>query len=224
MIIDKTRLLLGKAVRIIKEEGFGALLRYAWRMLCSYSSYNILESTLNAPGVTGKPGDLTVKKITTIEEVEQLVGGFEDAGFDFPRDREIVGKGATLFCTFTGGELAHITQVFDGRETHKLYPFNFAMPCGETIGMAAFTAEKYRRQGIHLYTRIRALHHLKDSGATKAWDVQDKNNIAARDSLFKIGYYLWGNGYQLRFLSLIIIEWVKPVSKMLPGTIRCRLR
>ena len=210
MMIGKTRLLPDRARLALHEEGFLSLCRKSLLfLLCSYTCNNIYESTLDPPEVTCGVSDLTIKMITRQEEIEQLESEqLVDEGFGFARDKEIVSKGAVLFCAFVGSELAHITQVFIGTAAHRIHPFSFAMQ--HTVGLAAFTAPKYRRKGIHLWTRSKALEYLKQKKISKAWDVQDKDNIAVRDSLVKLGYYLWGYGYRLRLLSLLTLEWTVP--------------
>lgn len=217
---------VSKAKLILREEGFPALckrlLLFLKQFLFSYSSYNILESTLNSPDVTCEVVDLAIRVITRPDEINHLsYDGLYPSKFS--RDKEIVNKGATLFYAFVGKELAHVTQVFIGRKAHKSYPFSFAMPYGHTVGLAAFTAPKYRRTGIHLYTRFKVLQYLREQGVSRAWDVQNKDNIAARDSLVKLGYYLWGGGARLRLLSLLTIEWTRPKSRVASRRIRCAL-
>ncbi|MFC1988437.1 GNAT family N-acetyltransferase [Chloroflexota bacterium] len=151
--------------------------------------------------------------ITRVEEIDQIESEqMVDEGFDIPRDREILDKRAILFGAFVGTELVHVTQVFVGKEAHEIYPLSFAMPYGHTVGMAVFTAPEYRRKGIHLYTRTKVLRYLKESGVSRAWDVQEKDNEAARNSIMKLGYYMWGEGCRLRFLYLFTIEWTIPKS------------
>ena len=227
-MINRIVLLFSKAKQVINEEGFLALskrfLFFLKRLLLSYSSYNILESTLDPPEVICQIKDLTIRMITSIKELDQLASEQPiDDGFDLPRDKEIIGMGAVLFCAFAENELAHITQVFVGKTAHKIYPFSFAMPYGHTVAMATFTAPKYRREGISGYTHSIVLKYLKEKGISRAWDIQNKDNIAARDSLFKIDYYLWGEAQRLRLLSLLTIESIRSRSQALPRKIRCSL-
>ena len=217
-----------KAKQVLHEEGSLALskqfLLFLKHLLVSYSSHNILESTLDSPDVTCQVKNLTLRMITSLEELDRLESEQPvDDGFDIKRDREILDKGAILFGAFAGKELAHITQVFIGRMAHEIYPFSFAMPYGHTVAMAAFTAPKYRRKGISAYTHSKALQYLKEQGISRAWDIQNKDNIAARDSLLKIEYYLWGEACRLRLLSLVTFEWARPKSQVLPRQIRCTL-
>lgn len=215
-MISRIRLLSDRARLALREEGFLPLCRKAILFpLCSYTCDNIYESTLDPPEITCGVDGLSIRMITRMDEIEQLESEQSvDEGFDFARDKEIVSKGAVLFCAFVGNELAHITQVFIGTVAHRIYPFSFAMQ--HTVGLATFTAPKYRRRGIHLWTRSKALEYLKRKKISRAWDVQDKDNIALRDSLVKLGYYLWGYGYRLRLLSLLTLEWTLP---KIPGGI-----
>ena len=221
--------LLSRVKLILHEEGRLALFRrvllFLKERLCSYSSYNIYESALDPSPVTCKVNNLAIRIITSPEEIARLESDQLVAeGFNFSRDKEIVNKGAILFCAFAGKGLAYVTQVFIGRRAHEIYPFSFAMQYGHTIGLAGFTAPKYRRQGIHLYTRTKALQYLREKGISRAWDVQNKDNMAARNAVLKLGYYLWGEGHRLRLLSRLIVEWVKPKSRAANCHMRCSLK
>lgn len=218
-MINRMRLLLGRFRLVLHGEDSLSLskklLLFLRQLLYSYSSYDIYESTLDPPQVTREVDDLTIRIITSLEEVERLESDqVVDEGFDLVRDKEIVTKGTILFCAFVGQELAHITQVFMGRRANDIYPFCFARAYGHTVGLAAFTAQKYRRKGIHLWTRSKVLQYLREKKVSRAWDVQEKDNIAARDSLVKLGYYLWGEGCRLRLLSILTFEWTKPQSRV----------
>lgn len=205
------------------EEGFLALfksfLSFFKQVLFSYRSYNIYESALDPLDIKCEVDNLTIRVITRPEEVDQLsYGGFYPSKRS--RDKEIVTKGAILYCAFVGKELAHITQVFIGRAAHQIHPFSFAMHYGHTVGLAAFTAPKYRRRGIHLWTRSNVFQYLREKKISRAWDVQEKDNVAARNSVVKLGYYLWGEGYRLRLLSVLTLEWTRPQSPAVSRQIR----
>lgn len=206
-------LLFCRSDQILREEGLWVLLKKSGCCLFSCKSYHIYESTLQPPQFTPKVDNIDIRIITSPDEIEQIESArLISAGFDFERDKEIVSKGAVIFYAFSGEDLAHVTQVFVGREAHDIYPFSFVMPYGHTAGLAAFTSPKRRNEGIHLYTRLRALQFLKEEGYAKAWDVQEKDNEAARNSVMKLGYYLWGEGSRLKLLSLYTIEWTVPKS------------
>ncbi len=219
---------INQAKQVLYKEGFLALakrlLLFLKHLLFSYSSFNILESTLDSPDITCQVKDLTIRMISSLEELDQLESEQPiDNGFDIPRDKEILSMGAILFSAFAGKELAHVTQVFIGKTAHEIYPFSFAMPYGHTVAMAAFTAPSYRRKGISAYTHSKVLKYLKEKGVSRAWDIQNKDNIAARDSLLKIDYYLWGEACRLRLLSLLTIEWTRPKSPGVSRRMRCLL-
>jgi len=221
--------LLSRAKLILHEEGRLALFRrvllFLKERLCSYSSYNIYESTLDPLPVTCQVEDLTIRVVTCAEEIAQVESDQLVAeGFNFSRDKEIVNKGAILFYAFVGNKLVHVAQVFISKRAHESYPFSFAMPFGHTVGLAGFTAPDYRRRGIHLYTRAKALQYLKEKGLSRAWDVQNKDNVAVRNSVVKLGYYLWGEGCRLRLLSRLTLEWTRPKSRVASRHIRCSLK
>ncbi len=213
---------LSKARLILREEGRLALFKKALvslkQALCLYSCYNIYESALDAPPVACKVNDLVLKLVTSEKEFEQIGNDYLiGEGFNIARDKELLRLGAVLYCAFIGNELIHVTQIFVSRRAHKIYPFSFAMPFGHTVGLAAFTTPNYRRKGCHAYTRSKALQYLREKGSSRAWDVQNKDNIAVRDSVIKLGYYLWGEGCRLRSFSRFTLEWTRP---KMPGASR----
>jgi len=221
--------LISRARLVLRREGRLALLRRAVlflkERLCSYSSYNIYESALDPPDIKCRVDGLTIRVITRAEEIAQVESDQLAAeGFNFSRDKEIVDKGAILFYAFVDDRLAHVTQVLMGRKAHEIYPFSFAMPFGHTVGLAGFTAPDYRRRGIHLHTRVRTLHYLKEKGLSRAWDIQNKDNTAARKAVVKLGYYLSGEGHRLRLLSRFTLEWTRPKSRLGSRHTRCSLK
>jgi len=220
---------ISKAKLILRQEGFLALFRQALLflkdLLCSYSSYNIYESTLAPSPITCKVKNLTIRVVTCAEEIAQLESDQLVAeGFNFSRHKEIVNKGAILFYAFVDDKLAHVTQVFISKRAHEIYPFSFAMPFGHTVGLPAFTSPKYRRKGIHAYARSKVHQYLKGRGVSTAWSVVNKDNIAMCSSLVKQGYYLWGEGCRLRLLSRLTFEWTRPKSRVASRHMRCSLK
>lgn len=223
--MNRTKLVLRNSMQILNEDGGIALFKHAlWfvrKSLFLFQRYDIYETSLNAdvPIIQCDIDGLEVKMITTPEEVDKLLyDGFPPSKFS--RDKEIINKGAILFFALVGKELVHVTQVFIGIKAHEIYPFSFAMQCGHTIGLAGRTIPKYRRRGIHVYTRFKALQYLRARGFFRAWDVQN-GDVAARNAVLKLGYYFWGNGYYLRLLSLLIIKWTKPKSPLASRSVKC---
>ena len=213
---------ISKAKLILHEEGYLALFKKALvflkRALWSYSCRNIYESALAAPPVACKVNDLVLKLVSSQKEFAQIENDYLiGEGFNIARDKEILRLGAVLYCAFVGNELVHVTQIFIGREAHEIYPFSFAMPFGHTVGLAWFTAPKYRREGIHVYTQSRVLQYLRQKGLSRAQGVLNKDNIAIRDSLIKIDYYLYDEGCRLRLFSRFTLEWTRP---KMPGVSR----
>jgi len=216
--LSKTRLILHEEGRLALFKKAMVLLKQA---LCSYSCNDIYESALDPPPVACKVNDLVLKLVSSQKECEQIENDhLINEGFNITRNKEILRLGAVLYCAFVGNELVHVTQIFIGREAHKIYPFSFAMPFGHTVGLAAFTTPKYRRKGCHAYTRSKALQYLREKGLSRAWDVQNKDNIAVRDSVIELDYYLWGEGCHLRLFSRFTLEWTRP--KMLGVSRRTR--
>ena len=220
---------IGRAKVILNEEGFLALFKrllpFLKQSLFKYSSFDIYEASLDdVPIIPCQVKDLTLRVITRSEEVDQIASDeLVAVGFNFARDKEIVSMGAILFYAFVGNDLAHVTQVFIGRRAHEIYPFSFAMPYGHTVGQAWFTVPKYRRKAIHLYTHSKALQYLREQGISRAWGVLNKDNIAIRSSLVKVGSYLWGEGCRLRLLSRLTFEWTKPRLRVESHRIRCSM-
>jgi len=215
---------INKAKLILHEEGslalFKALLLFFRNLLLTYASHNIYESTLDAPIIPPKVSNLTLRVITSPEEVDHLSGeGFEPSRLSLYKKQ--INEGGILFCAFAGEELAHVCMVCIGRRIDEVYPYSFARQYGHTIGLGAFTAPTYRRKGIHVYTRSKVFQYLREKGISRAWDVQYKDNIAARNAILKLGYYLWGEGHYLRVLSLVKFEWINPKSRVARFRMRC---
>lgn len=226
-MINRIGQLMSKEKRILHEEGlwalFKGLLLSFKNGLFYYSSFDIYESVLDPPYMMCKADDLTIRVITRPDEIDQLESDQLIAeGIKIPRSKEVLTMGGILFCAFIGKELAHATYVFIGRRVHEIYPLSFAMQYRHTVGLAGRTAPKYRRKGIHAYTRSKALQYLREKGFSRAWDVQN-GDIAARNAVIKLGYYFWGNGYRLRLALLLTIEWTKPKSRLASRRIRCSL-
>jgi len=220
---------LSKARLILHEEGRLALFKKALvllkQTLWSYSCNDIYESALDPPPVVCKVNDLVLRLVTSQKEFEQIENDYLiGEGFNIAREKEILRLGAVLYCAFVGNELVHRTQIFIGREAHEIYPFSFAMPFGHTVGLAWFTATKYRREGIHVYTQSRVLQYLRQKGILRAQGVLNKDNIAIRDSLIKIDYYLYDEGCRLRLLSRFTLEWTRPKMQGVSRRTRFSLR
>jgi len=222
MLSARVKQRLSKARLILHEEGCLALFKKALvllkQALCSYSCNDIYESALDPPPVACRVNDLVLKLVSSEKEFEQIENDYLiGEGFNMTRNKELLRLGAVLYCAFVGNELVHMTQIFIGREAHEIYPFSFAMPFGHTVGLAWFTAPKYRREGIHVYTQSRVLQYLRQKGILRAQGVLTKDNIAIRDSLIKIDYYLYDEGCRLRLFSRFILEWTRP---KIPGASR----
>ena len=61
-----------RAGQILRQEGLRALLKRLWRLIYSYSSYNIYESTLNPSQIVCAVDDITIRIVTSPEDVEQV--------------------------------------------------------------------------------------------------------------------------------------------------------
>ena len=222
---NKIRPLLGRAKQILHEEGrlalFKAILRSLKGWLFVYYSYDAYETSLDdVPIIPCKVDDLTLRVVTRPEEVDQLsYEGFYPSRRSI--DKQIVTHGGRLYCAFVGKELAHITEVVTGK-SHKLHYFGFAWQYGNTVWLAHFTPEKYRRKGIFNYVHSTVLQHLREKGS-RVWVAPDRANIPYLTSIAKLGYYFWGEAYHIGLLSLFTIEWIKPKSRLASRRIHCSL-
>lgn len=220
---NRSRVKLNKAKSILHQEGglalFKVLLCFLRNLFLEYSSHNIYESTLDVPIIPCEVDNLTIRVITRPKEVDLLSGeGFSSSRLSTYKDA--VSKGAILCCAFVGDELAHVCSVLIGRAINEIYPHSFARQYGHTVGLGSFTAPKYRRKGIHVHVRSKALRYLREKGLARAWDVQEKDNIAAQNAVDKLGYYFWGEGCHLRLLALFHLEWTRPKSEVARRCVR----
>ncbi len=162
--------------------------------------------------------DIKILHINNVDQIKEFESDeLIEAGFNFLRDKELVNNECTLFYAFVKGKLAHVTHVFVGPNAHRLHPLNFAMdPQKKIVGLAAFTHPSYRRKGLHLYTRSKVFQYLQKNSYKHVWDVQNRNNIAVKKSVIKMGYYLWGIGYRFRLLTFLFVDIVFPKNKFTP--------
>lgn len=181
-------------------------------------SWNVFERELDDKIKFKDINGVEILQVTRLDQITKLESDkLKEAGFDFLRDKELVNNGCTLFYAFVKGKLAHATHVFVGPNAQKLHPLNFAMdPVKKIVGLAAFTHPSYRRKGLHLYTRTKVFEFLLKEGYKHVWDVQNKNNVAVKKSVIKIGYHLWGIGYRIRLLTFFFIDIVIPKNKFIP--------
>jgi len=219
---------IDKVKQVLHEEGFLALSKQFLLLLkdliFAYASYEIWVNTMEADKVSCDVDDLTIRIVTTVEEVEQIATDeLTTQGFNFSRDKEIVNIGAVLLYAFVSEELAHITQAFISRAAHKIYPFSFAMPYGQIVGLPTFTALKHRRKGIHIYTRTCVFKYLKEKGVSRACSIINSYNMPMRNSMIKMGFCLWAEACRLRLLSLVTFEWTRPKLRGVSRQIRCTL-
>ena len=224
ILMNKIEQLICRTECILHENCFLALFRSLIVSLLhrffSLTRFDIYESTLDPPEIKCEVDNLTIRIITQEDELSKIESYLIADDIKISRDKKLLSMGAIMFCAFVGNELAHITYVFIGKKAHESYPLSFAMKYGHTTGLSGRTIPKYRRQGIHVYTRSKALKYLKENGFSRACDVQN-GNIAARDSVLKLGYYFCGNGYRLKILSMFTIEWTKPKLQLASHSIKC---
>ena len=193
------------------------IIRRLYNIIKIYS-WNVFERELDDKIKFKDINGVEILQVTRLDQITKLESDkLKEAGFDFLRDKELVNNGCTLFYAFIKGKLAHVTHVFVGPNAHKFHPLNFAMePEKKIVGLAAFTHPSYRRKGLHLYTRTKVFEFLLKEGCKHVWDVQNKNNVAVKKSVIKIGYHLWGIGYRIRLLTFFFIDVVIKKSSFLP--------
>jgi len=188
------------------------------KILISIYTWNIFERKLDNNINLKDINEVEILHVSSVDQITELESDeLIETGFNFLRDKELILNGCTLFYAFVKGTLIHVTHVFIGPNAHKLHPLNFAMESEKkVVGLAAFTHPSYRRKGLHLYTRVKVFKYLQEKGYKHVWDVQNRNNVAVKKSVLKIGYYLWGTGYRIKLLNFIFVDIVFKKSSFLP--------
>lgn len=212
--------LLRAAKLILREEGFLSFLKQSF---FTYTAYFIFENTLAGSIFACKADNLTLKLISALEELEQLLlEGFTFSSYhmSIQQCKQRLNKGAILFCAFVGKELAHGSWVATSRKAcSDFHPF--PMDCEHTAYIGGtMTIPKYRRKGINVYVHSEVFRYLKEKGLSRAMLAIDKNNIAAQDSQNRLGSRIWGRGYDLRLL-ILKLKWLSPNRDLSPVISKC---
>ncbi len=183
--------LLRRAMDILESEGLRPLLVRGLHVLRErmfrYGTYYLYEHSLEErdesqflPRVDG----FTLQIVCSNEEADQLA---TTIGFDFRRRfidaRRCLDKGATAFCVFANGEIAHIGWVAFSEEAKKCfdrlpYEVDFLNKVACTGGTE--TVPKYGGKGLMTYGYFKRLEYLRQLGWQASRNAVDVNNISSQ--------------------------------------------
>ena len=202
--------------RILQEEGFSSLLK---KSLFSYSVVDLRGNNLNGPIIACEVDNLTLKIITELEEFDELLtiisNGFGLSWYEMSiqQCRERLSRGAILFLALVGKETSHISWVGTTKRTHGEFYFSSPIDYEHEASIGGtMTFPKYRGKGIYTWVYSQIFQYLRDKGYSRAVFEVDKTNVAVQKAQVKLGSYVWGEMYDLRFL-LFKFRWVKPKSR-----------
>lgn len=199
--------LLYKAKHVAKEEGLPALTNKIFVRLTSrllrYATLYCFEHTLkerNEADFLPKIRDFTLKILSSAEEVEKL----SKTGFTFGRygesTRYQLDKGATLFCIFAGGELAHVGYVITNEKTHLELepPFHVNYANREASTGGTVTVPEYRSKGLMAYGYFKRFQFLMEKGITTSRNAVFTDHIISQKVMAKFEPMIYAKLYFFR--------------------------
>ena len=190
-MIGSVYALLRRAKDILDSEGLGPLLVRGFHLLRGwmfrYGTYDLFEHSLEERDESQflpRIDDFTLQIVRSNEEADQLA---TTIGFDFRRRfisaRRCLDKGATAFCVFANGEIAHIGWVAFSEEAKKCfdrlpYEVDFLNKVACTGGTE--TIPKYRSKGLMTYGYFKRFEYLRQLGWQASRNAVEANNISSQ--------------------------------------------
>jgi hypothetical protein len=204
--------LLRRARNILRTEGLAPLLRQGFaflgRQLFCYENYYLYEYTFkerNEADFLPRIQNFTFKIISTNQQADELAAaGLGLRSYSIINARAALDKGATAFCIFIGGELAHIGWAAMNEEARKLvesphyYRINFSNKQACTAGV--WTNPKYRGKGLMSYGGFKRFQFLIGKGRKSSRSAVNVNNIASQTAFAKFGPKIYAKGRYLKIL------------------------
>lgn len=212
-MMDRLSVMLGRARHISATEGKVTLLRRALRrvrgLFFRHETYYLYEfpvedeRVLTEADCTPRLDGLTFKMVSSNREADEL----EALGFDFRSQtihaRQRLDMGAIAFCFFVGPELAHIAWVAMTEEAQRgltYLPVKVDYARGEAYRGGAWTDPRYRRRGLHVYSRLKRNRFLEERGGVRYRGAVDTSNTASLMGVTKVGSRRYGRGRYLKVL------------------------
>lgn len=177
------------ARRIVREEGVGpCLVRgccFAVRRVVQGGSFLIYEHPLqvrNEADFRPRVDGLEVRVLHSNRDADALPAGWD------PRPRFLTARrrldiGASAFCFYLGGELAHAGWIAFTPEAKPLVdcvPFRVDFERGEACTGGTWTSPKFRGLGLMTYSYFLRLDHLRQRGYVRSRSAVAVENLASQ--------------------------------------------
>ena len=182
----QARLVVGR--RILREEGIGPLLSrgttYLVRRAVVVGRYYVLEHALvarNEAEFRPRAPGLDVRVLSSNREADALPPSWD------PRPIFLTGAsrlevGATAFCLYIGGELAHVGWTAVTPAAKKLMdsvPYRVDFERGEACTGGTWTRPNFRGLGLMTYSYFLRLEHLRALGYVRSRNCVAVDNAAS---------------------------------------------
>ena len=149
--------------------------------------------------------DFTLQVVRSNEEADQLA---TTMGFDFRRRfinaRKRLDKGATAFCVFVNGEIAHIGWVALSEEAKKCFdrvPYQVDFLDGVACTGGTVTVPKYGSKGLMTYGYFERLEFLRQLGWKASRNAVEVNNISSQKAHAKFRPRILAKGRHVYLLG-----------------------
>jgi hypothetical protein len=134
-----------------------------------------------------KPGisDLTLKIISTKQQLNELVNNGFDLSPHLARTKHRLEKGATACLAFVGKELVSMEWVAmnaEAKASIDIYPCKIDFSHKEAYAGGVWTNPKYRGKGLHLYVYYKIYDFLRENGLMTVKSIVEVHNAAALKS------------------------------------------
>jgi hypothetical protein len=195
-----------KGIRILEEDGLFQFIKRFFVFLShnsfSYRTYYLYEKPLieiYERNITPKTSVFTLKIIRATSEVDQLIeNGFNFGYFqDIYSIKELLSKGAVLFCVFVKEDWAHSSWL--AMDNNSIVdPFFNPLPLinAGCIGLCA-TNPAYRGLGLYPFVLAQICDFLKENGKSIALISTAKKNVPSISGIKKAGFSISSEAYHL---------------------------
>ena len=205
---------LGRARRILRTEGFLALLRSALRLLArgvlQYETYYLYQQPteharmMKEADVMPKIPDFTFEVVATNEEADELeASGLEIRSYA-RNTRQRLDREAVAFCLFVGHELSNISWLATTQaamDSLNEPPVKVSFSSSEAYRGGIWTNPKYRRMRFSQYSLLKKLEYLDERGIRTSRVVISKRNVTSQEGQMAFAPVKYGEGRYLRVLG-----------------------
>jgi len=220
------RLLVKRAVTLLKKEGLVQLLRrllsfalYLSRRWFHSRTVYLYEHTLVARDRSDflpRLESWELRVMTSNVDADRVAAeGFEDYRETFVFAHRSLDAGAVAFCVYVGRELAHVGWLAvdaRGKNVVDKFPFHVAFEQGQACTGGTYTMPKYRGKGLMPYGYYERFEYLRARGFTSSRNSVAVDNISSQKAHAKFNPTIYGIGRYRKFLW-----WTRWHAEELPG-------